>query len=330
MASTIGIKIANGEFYPVIEENSTEKKRLILTTVHNKQSSVLIDMYKSNHLTMTDARYIGSLVVENIKPKPQGSPSIELVIFANKNGDLQADALDLDAFPEGQPHSLRVSLKSLDQEQEEPAIPDFELEQQPPMGLYEYETSSKKVWLVIALIGIGILVAGSLAFLFFHFPHKIPANGLLPRPVIVAPPPFPAIPPLNESVVSEVPPLVPPVQDVPERILLPEPVLQTIPAILNPSVLEPAVLPPVVPVQAVSLPRREVSRPPPPVATYKVPATIPRKGVMYKIRWGDTLWDISEAFYRNPRLYNYIARFNKIRNPNRIIPGTIIRIPPRN
>ncbi|MDR3170979.1 MAG: Hsp70 family protein [Treponema sp.] len=318
MASTIGIKIANGEFYPVIEENSTEKKRLILTTVHNKQSSVLIDVYKSNHLTMTDARYIGSLMVENIKPKPQGSPSIELVISANKNGDLQADALDLDAFPEGQPHSLKVSLKSLGQEQEEPAIPDFELEQQqaPPMGLYEYDTSSKKVWLVIALIAIGMLVAGGLAFLFFRF---------LPQPVIVAPPSFP-------SVVSEVPPLVPPVQHVPERIVLPEPVLQVelIPEILNPSVPEAIVLPPAVLVQAASPPQRAVSRPPPPVATYKVPATIPRKGVMYKIRWGDTLWDISEAFYRNPRLYNYIARFNKIRNPNRIIPGTIIRIPPRN
>ncbi|MDR3147256.1 MAG: LysM peptidoglycan-binding domain-containing protein, partial [Treponema sp.] len=65
-------------------------------------------------------------------------------------------------------------------------------------------------------------------------------------------------------------------------------------------------------------------------ASYKVPATIPRNGVAYRIRWGDTLWDIAEAFYRNPWLYPRIARYNGIRNPDRIISGTSIRIPPKN
>ncbi|MDR1301294.1 MAG: LysM peptidoglycan-binding domain-containing protein, partial [Treponema sp.] len=47
-------------------------------------------------------------------------------------------------------------------------------------------------------------------------------------------------------------------------------------------------------------------------------------------RWGDTLWDISEAFYRNPWLYPRIARFNNIRRPDLIVAGSVIRIPPRN
>jgi len=72
------------------------------------------------------------------------------------------------------------------------------------------------------------------------------------------------------------------------------------------------------------------SRSPPPVASYKVPATIPREGVDYRIRWGDTLWDISNAFYRDPWLYRRIARYNNIRNPNQIISGRIIKIPPKN
>jgi nucleoid-associated protein YgaU len=66
------------------------------------------------------------------------------------------------------------------------------------------------------------------------------------------------------------------------------------------------------------------------VANFKVPATIPKEGFAYRIRYGDTLWDISEAFYRNPRLYPRIARFNNIRNPNMIISGRTIRIPPKN
>jgi nucleoid-associated protein YgaU len=68
----------------------------------------------------------------------------------------------------------------------------------------------------------------------------------------------------------------------------------------------------------------------PPVVSFKVPATIPAAGVPYKIAWGDTLWDIAEAFYRNPWLYTRIARFNNIRNPDHIISGTTIRVPPKN
>ena len=77
-------------------------------------------------------------------------------------------------------------------------------------------------------------------------------------------------------------------------------------------------------------PQPTASRPPPPVASYNVPATIPREGVNYRIRYGDTLWDISEAFYRDPWLYPRIARHNNIRNPNFIVSGRTIRIPPRN
>ncbi|MDR0404023.1 MAG: LysM peptidoglycan-binding domain-containing protein [Treponema sp.] len=47
------------------------------------------------------------------------------------------------------------------------------------------------------------------------------------------------------------------------------------------------------------------------------------------MRWGDTLWDISEAFYRNPWLYPSIVRYNRIRNPNLIVSGTEITIPAR-
>jgi nucleoid-associated protein YgaU len=71
-------------------------------------------------------------------------------------------------------------------------------------------------------------------------------------------------------------------------------------------------------------------RPGAPVATYNVPSVIPREGVPYRVRYGDTLWDIAEAFYRNPWLYPQIARFNNIRNPDLIIAGTTIRVPPRN
>ena len=51
--------------------------------------------------------------------------------------------------------------------------------------------------------------------------------------------------------------------------------------------------------------------------------------VRYLIKWGDTLWDLSDTYYRNPLLYPIIARENKIKNPDLIIAGTYINIPPR-
>ena len=54
-----------------------------------------------------------------------------------------------------------------------------------------------------------------------------------------------------------------------------------------------------------------------------------QKAIRYKLRWGDTLWDLSETYYRNPWLYTKIATHNKLKNPDLIISGTYIEIPPQ-
>ena len=51
------------------------------------------------------------------------------------------------------------------------------------------------------------------------------------------------------------------------------------------------------------------------------------KTIKYKIKWGDTLWDISDAYYKNPWKYKKLARYNKIKNPDKIISGKTILIP---
>jgi len=68
---------------------------------------------------------------------------------------------------------------------------------------------------------------------------------------------------------------------------------------------------------------------PAPAPTAPKPATPAAKtpGVNYKIRWGDTLWDLAYAYYRNPWLYPKIAAANSIKNPDLIISGTTIWIP---
>ena len=334
MASNIGIKIANGKFYPIIEENSLIKKRLILTTVHDNQPSVQIDLFRSTAGIMADAQYIGSLVVENIKPRPKGEPSIEMVISSNSRGEIIADAIDLDTTAGGEHYVLTVSLKSLDETSRDMEIPDFELEsnEEPPTGLYQHakkirqkKKKAPKAW-VFVLIGI-ILILGLLAAWLFFLGGldvvKSTVNSIENRQAAV-------------KVVKQDP--VEP-EKQPEPVKPPEPVPEPTPVPapepVRPSEPVQQATQPVPVIQApvtAPAPRQETTRqrPQPPVASYTVPAVIPREGVNYRIRWGDTLWDISEAFYRNPWLYPRIARFNNISNPNLIISGRTIRIPPRN
>ena len=49
----------------------------------------------------------------------------------------------------------------------------------------------------------------------------------------------------------------------------------------------------------------------------------------YQIKWGDTLWDIADTFYKNPWMYEKIAKANNIKNPDFILSGTWIKIPPQ-
>jgi len=393
VASTIGIKIANGEFYSIVEENSQVKKRLVLTTVHDNQQSAQIDLYRSSTGTMADAFYIGSLVLENIKPKSKGEPSVELVISSASNGNISANAVDMDAS--GGRQTLNVSLKSME-DNLGADIPDFEFDnnENAPKGLYEDtdesrdEKKKKKFpWLLVALSGLVLIAVGLLVWLFF-FRGSNPITSLIkpaasvsrsqpsettpqaqsvskPETTQPAEPSAPATQSASQPEAAQpAEPSTPAAQSTPQPEAaqpaqsVAAPAVQPVAAPAAQSTPQPeAVQPaqsvaapaaqPVQPVaaQAVQVPPPVIQspaqapatvasanreRPPAPVASYNVPAVIPKEGAPYKIRYGDTLWAIADAFYRNPWLYTRIARFNNIRNPDLIISGTTIIVPPKN
>ena len=327
MANIIGIKIANGEFYPIVQENSSVKKRLVLTTVYDNQISVQIDLYRNSSQVMAGAQYIGSLVVDNIGNKPKGEPSIEMVISSSENGDIIADAVLLDRGSKGEHQVLSVSLKAFDEANRGISgydLPDFIIEEsQPPSGLYEHtkdtpQKKAKRPLLLAVIMGLilSMLLFAVIWFFFLGGREMISQIGGMPiaglfsagntqqqvQPAPTSPVTAPPVVVLQApSAALQVPPPVPP------------PVFQT-----------PAALP-LLPAEAPAAVRRAA-----PVASYRVPAIIPREGAPYTIRYGDTLWDISEAFYRTPWLYPRIARFNNISDPNHIVSGRTIRVPPRN
>ena len=91
---TIGIKLADGSFFPVMEEGSAQTKKLQLTTAHNNQTRVMVDLYRSATGSMDDAEYIDTLQIENLNKHPNGEVDLSFQIALDENNELTANIID--------------------------------------------------------------------------------------------------------------------------------------------------------------------------------------------------------------------------------------------
>ncbi len=291
--TSIGIKIADGSLYPVLEEDFKGQKRLILTTVRDNQKTVQIDLYRGEGEKAEKTGYIGSLIIENLKDAPKGEPEIEVVLGVDEEGNLTAEANDLFS---GEKQSLSVSLESIPSGGF-PEVPEFDIEEAGVPGGIEaperledtlltgetYPISPKdrrkehlakrklKPLFLIGFVLLGLLLIAGIAFLIFNS-----MDG-------------PSIPSLLSGKESP--------QGIAEVTAAP---------VEQPAVKE----------EEPAAGARESS------TEEEAPA-----GVSYNIKRGDTLWDISSTFYRNPWLYPKIAKANGIINPDIIFAGQTIFIP---
>ena len=113
MGNIIGIKLADGSFYPVMEEGKPFSKKLELTTVRDDQTTVHLDLYRSATGSMEDAEYVDTLVVENLVPHPKQEHSLNLNINLDENNMLSAEIDDPET---GTTTNSKVSLITLEKE----------------------------------------------------------------------------------------------------------------------------------------------------------------------------------------------------------------------
>ena len=104
---TIGIKLADGKFFPVLQEENSVEKSLELTTVHNNQTKIMVDLYRSTACSMKDAEYIESLQLEGLAAHPEGEPVISFDISIDKNNNLSAKVYDSET---GNQNSIAITL----------------------------------------------------------------------------------------------------------------------------------------------------------------------------------------------------------------------------
>ena len=189
--STIGIKIANRSYYPIIEERPEQKKRLVLTTVNDDQSSVQIDLYRGDGKDLQNALYIGSLIIDNIEPASKGDPEVELILGIDMDKNLVATAADVRS---GERQSLSVSLDALEEDNLYD-IPDFDIdttidedlvedieeseeEGEPEEEMFaesaviseplEGEVRRSNPWLIVGLVLLGLIILGIAGFFIYR------------------------------------------------------------------------------------------------------------------------------------------------------------------
>ena len=305
MGNEIGIKLADGSFYSILEEDFSGRKKLVVTTARDNQESVQIDLYRGS-AEGADA-FIGSLMLENILPAPKREPEIELQVGLDPEGNLEATASDPLS---GEKQSLSVSLPSLaggetapleeldleGETQARPAVkaPAFEQTrlsgESYPVGAVDrrkepLERRPRRLLAVIGFVLLGLVVLAGAAYLVYRLldGERIPRlfGGRQDSSVQAAPAPKAA----------------------------------------EPKAVEPAPAKP----QAQAQPAPEPA-PAKPQAQVQ-PAAEAADGVWYRIVWGDTLWDLAGTYYRNPWLYPRLAKANKIADPDLIIAGHRLFIP---
>ncbi|GMO49950.1 MAG: LysM peptidoglycan-binding domain-containing protein [Termitinemataceae bacterium] len=350
MASMIGIKVADGEFYPIVEENSGSSKRLVLTTAHDNQDSVQIDLFTSRTATMEHARYIGTIIVDSVTGKKTGEPSIELLITAETDGEISAEAFDAG---NDQHHHLSVSLNTLDVDKIGNTADDIiGLDDEEISSTYSNKSSARKASKAPVIAITAIVICAVLLLLWFMlFRNLIKPRDLndLPNPTsqteaeedgseiaaVNEPDPLSLALAENGHVSLEeinIPQNEeePPVELVSETEIPPPPTEENA-AIEENTVIEiPKIVeqPLVVEDHKIVVKGDEPSGSGAPVTKIHPVYPVPNTGTTYKLKWGDTLWDVSNVYYRDPWYYKYLANFNRIQNPNKVRAGKTINIPP--
>ena len=361
----IGIKLADGTFYPILSD-AVRFQNIELTTVRDNQETVQIDLFQKGETL----EYIGSLIVEDIAQKKAGESTISLKLEIDENENLKAEAADLDS---GAGQTLKVSLAAVtpNDEGNDFNLNDFELSPQKDFSemssenfisetTAECEAASfgageKKFpkWLaaILILLGIAVLVLAVL-LLGRSCSNKKPASGddvasiKVPAPETTSKVPEPANDTINVTGSSSEAKTGNESGESAESD-------KTGSSEGNGSASDAAGAASNASNESDSSSTSATSGTTEAGATGTTETagttektsstsaasatgdakktaklqTNPDGSVRYLLKWGDTLWDLAETFYKNPWDYVLIAKYNKIKNPSYIIAGTYINIP---
>lgn len=361
----IGIKLADGTFYPILSD-AVRFQNIELTTVRDNQETVQIDLFQKGETL----EYIGSLIVEDIAQKKAGESTISLKLEVDENENLKAEAADLDS---GAGQTLKVSLAAVtpNDEGNDFNLNDFELSPQKDFSEMSSEnfisetTAEREAasfgagekefpkWLaaILILLGIAVLVLAVL-LLGRSCSNKKPASGddvasiKVPAPETTSKVPEPANDTINVTGSSSEAKTGNESGESAESdktgssegngsasdVAGAASNASNESGSSNTSATSGTTEAGATGTTETAGATEKTSSTSAASATGDAKKTAklqtnPDGSVRYLLKWGDTLWDLAETFYKNPWDYVLIAKYNKIKNPSYIIAGTYINIP---
>lgn len=339
----IGIKLADGSFYPILSDTIRSQK-LELTTVRDKQETVQINLFRKDE----GLEYIGSLIVEDIVPKKAGESTINLSLEIDNEENLKAEAFDAES---GSKQSLKVSLATIDPNSQ---LSDFSLSdfdgsdtnahfaQSPSENQVsekeesiddeekEEKNDSKKkfpLWalILLCLLGIAILI---LAVLLLTRSCTNPAAGIVSKvpseesgSLSTSTVPVPSDEEIAKQNAEN--------QDTDLSGTLSDTTNNENDSSGNKTDTGTETSEVASNETGKSKSDEQTTVTAGTAATGNQLSANTDGSVRYLLKWGDTLWDLAETFYRDPWKYTIIAEYNKIKDPSYIIAGTYIDIPAR-
>lgn len=123
----VGVRIADGTYVPVLESSSNRRRRLVLTTVREGQTSVHVGLFKDVDESFSNPQFIGNLSVDNIPPAESGSADVTLVLGTDELGNINATLTDVQT---GEYQSLSASLDESEPISDPGDESDFDLSDQ--------------------------------------------------------------------------------------------------------------------------------------------------------------------------------------------------------
>lgn len=309
----IGIELADHKFFPLMDENAVTRRRVILTTARDNQDRADIRIGQTRGDSDSRFHSLGVISLTDLPPRRSGESELELRIQLNEQRVLNAEARSRET---GDFRSVSIALDDVDHggysvppaltEDIEADITAAREPEEPP------EPARRRTPLLIAIVMLILLLVALGAVLFF--------TGVIG----------------GERTTQTVAPATgapatgaPAAEQVPSASSEAPVASNEAPAPAGETTAAPSDAPTAVDAPSASAERaaddtagsaaaRQPATPPVTAAANSEP---------YTIRWGDTLWTISEQTYGTPWLFPELAAFNDIRNPDLIFAEEDLRLP---
>lgn len=313
LPKSIGIKLYDDSFVPVLTEGETKNKRVILTTGKDNQKKAVIEIYEGTSAKCSENEYLGKLSIELDRSTNKGEPAFEVNLRLDDNGVLYAKAWDQESKKESElvienMASNRITQENLTDE-EISKYEDTQVQELPAEETEKYEdhhvdslqyenTSYKNAniynddddsWKKRVILGIiiAVLLVGIIVLIILCCKSCSSEESV--------------------SVVTQ--------------------------KTVSTQITEPSVSSPI----DIKEPEREIPAPDPEPEPAAQPEETAEKeepvgvnvleGQKHYVRYGDNLWNICKRYYGDPWYYPDLAKQNNIAVPRRIYAGQYIIIP---